>query len=48
MSSSTDRVASTGIGRRHPSVRLALLPTIGLLPLTGLLLGLPLAPLNLR
>jgi hypothetical protein len=42
MSSCTDRVASNGVGRRDPSVRaLALLPTIGMLRLTGLLLGLP-------
>jgi hypothetical protein len=49
MSSCTNRVASDGAGRRVPSVRaLALLPTIGMLGLTGLLLGLPLERINIR
>jgi hypothetical protein len=49
MSNSLDRVAANGVGRRDPSVRaLVLLPTIGMLRLTGLLLGLPLEQLNPR
>ena len=49
MSSFTSRVGSNGAERRGPFVRaLALLPGIGMLRLTGLLLGLPLEPLDIR